>query len=1614
MPALFAALALPAVAGDPRDIVFDCPCSAEWTAGEPDAAGELTLTFGVRSFRATESGVLRLTRADLQRRERQLPAGQPESAAPSLERVPALTTWPRQQRVMALDRPPAEGPVGVALWERAGDTPGAADDDRAWHWSETLALWPVSDTRGSVSDTREHRIAFVDILTDTDGDGVGDVNEQLAGTSPTDPADTPAASTIDVLALYGRRDAATGGDVPFTRIQHVIAVTRAVYADSGANVRLRLVGASEVGLNLFGEPVPSDVAEVMERHGADLHVHFDDDPFGVASALDDATVGGAMQRGAWRGDDVSGPACSATGSALCAAHGLGHNLGLAHSARQGEAHGAFRWSRGRYVSEFWGTIMSYGQGVRGGVFSDPAVDCGGVRCGVPTDAPAGAHAVRSLDIMRFQAAAHRTSKPDSDGDGIVDVADAFPDDPADWLDRDGDGIGDMADPDDDGDGVADAEDRFPFDPNEWEDLDGDGIGDNRDTDVVDIAPFRDPALRAAVEQALGKEPGAPITAAELSALTALEGPVPFPGEGIRDLTGLELAGNLAALDLGFHQVADLSPLSGLTRLADLRLTGNEIADLDPLRGLPALRELWVTYNPVVDLSPLAELPRLDALYVGGHGHVISDPTPLGELTNLVSLSAEGVGITDLALLSGLTRLTSLWIPNNPVTDLSPLSELALVSLNVSGTSVKLDDLVGLQGSRQLSTLMIGRLEIDDLSALADFEALEWLDLQDNLATDLSPLRGLSGLRWLDLRNNRVSDVSPLANLAGIGSLNLSGNAISDVSPLRGLSGLWNLDLGDNKLADVGPLGELSGLRRLDLTDNRVSDLGPLGDLPNLESLDLSRNDVSDVSPLAGLSGVWSIQLTDNDVTDIGPLVRRELWRLDGGSTFLFVDGNPLDDTSLREHIPTLESWGIRVVGPSPFGSLFGERVDIADPVLHTLVAQAVAQDFDYVDGPVTTRSIGRLTRLHAFNAGVTDLSGLEEATGLASVFLGSNLVSDLGPLDRLPTLGSLDLSRNLVSDIGPLVDNPNLASGDWITLSGNPLSEESLNVHVPALRDRGVRVAVDPVRLLVSPDTRAATFDVSGYFEATAGTDLAVASDEADGIEAGLEDGTVQVSVGGLEGPTTVTVTATDADGTTETLAFQVSVRQVIALFPSAATTAYQGFVRVTNHSPKPGRAVIHATDDEGRRQRPVTLSLDAHATAPFNSHDLEHGNAAKGLSDGVGAGVGDWRLDFGSNLDVEVLGYARTADGFVTTLHELAPRTGDDRTLPFLNPGSNTAQVSRLRLVNGGDKAADVGVTGVDDQGRSPGGVVRFSVAPGTARTLTAADLEAGDGTTGALGDGSGKWRLVVASPAPVYAMSLLESPTGHLTNLSSGPVPAADGTHTVPLFPAAGDPDGRQGFVRVVNRSNRVGTVTIAAIDDAGQYHGSATLALPAGATAPFNSNDLEQGNPAKGLTGGVGAGSGDWWLTLTADIAIDVYAYIRHTDGFVTSMHDAVPVRRPIQDTHHRIGFLNPGSNRAQVSSLRLINPGEQSASVTITARDDRGESPGGAVRLTVPAGAARTYTAAQLEEGTPDLRGALGDGAGKWRLTVQSDQPVSVMSLLTSPTGHLTNLSTAPLR
>ena len=263
--------------------------------------------------------------------------------------------------------------------------------------------------------------------------------------------------------------------------------------------------------------------------------------------------------------------------------------------------------------------------------------------------------------------------------------------------------------------------------------------------------------------------------------------------------------------------------------------------------------------------------------------------------------------------------------------------------------------------------------------------------------------------------------------------------------------------------------------------------------------------------------------------------------------------------------------------------------------------------------------------------------------------------------------------------------------------------------------------------------------------------------------------------------------------------------------------------------------------------------------------------------------------------------------------------------------------------------------------------------------------------------------------------------------TNLGSGPMrllglgvllawcPAAlaQSEMNVPLFLSNSDGEGRQGFVRIINHSDEAGMVTVTATDDAGMSPDPVTLALGARETKHFNSDDLEM-NDRDRLSGSVGnPTSGYWRLQISTELdGVEALAYVRTTaDGFLTSMHDRVRGRDVDGAMMHHVRVFNPGSNTDQRSMLRLVNPMADDASITITGLDDAGSLGEADVGLTLPAGKAMMLSAADLEAEASGRTGALGDGAGKWQLFVSADQAIWVMSLMGTPTDHLTNLSTA---
>ena len=445
----------------------------------------------------------------------------------------------------------------------------------------------------------------------------------------------------------------------------------------------------------------------------------------------------------------------------------------------------------------------------------------------------------------------------------------------------------------------------------------------------------DDNLRAAIETALGKASGAPITQAEmatLDSLTAVE-------KGISDLTGLEYATDLTWLDLASNNVTDISVLGGLTNLTGLNLSENNIPDLASLVGnnglgkedkvdvrnnplnaashishIPALQARGVSVSfvpsPVVSIpdanlraaiedvldkasgAPItqAEMATLDSLEA--NESAIENLTGLESATNLTYLSLNDNNIEDIFALSSLANLNKLWLSQNPITDISKLAGLTnLKELwlrdnrieDISPLSVltnlgtlwldqnNITDLSPLYGLTNLTELSVGEGPISDLSPLSGLSRLRLLLVFGTSNTDLSPLSGLINLRELGLNHGEIEDISALAGLTNLRRLNLFDNRIEDISALSGLTNLTHLTCSKNRVSDISALSGLTNLTELWLTENNIKDVSPLSGLINLIWLGLDANSIEDISPLSGLTNLYYLGLSANNIEDISPL-----------------------------------------------------------------------------------------------------------------------------------------------------------------------------------------------------------------------------------------------------------------------------------------------------------------------------------------------------------------------------------------------------------------------------------------------------------------------------------------------------------------------------------------------------------------------------------------------------------------------------------------------------------------------------------------------------------------------------------------------------------------------
>jgi len=103
-------------------------------------------------------------------------------------------------------------------------------------------------------------------------------------------------------------------------------------------------------------------------------------------------------------------------------------------------------------------------------------------------------------------------------------------------------------------------------------------------------------------------------------------------------------------------------------------------------------------------------------------------------------------------------------------------------------------------------------------------------------------------------------------------------------------------------------------------------------------------------------------------------------------------------------------------------------------------------------------NLSSLDQLYLGQNQITALGVLSSLPNLQWLALDYNDIVDITPLTSLGNLSRLNLRNNSIADIAPLVANAGLGNGDEVDLQNNPLSYQSINVHIPDLRDRNVTV----------------------------------------------------------------------------------------------------------------------------------------------------------------------------------------------------------------------------------------------------------------------------------------------------------------------------------------------------------------------------------------------------------------------------------------------------------------------------------------------------------------------------------------------------------------------------
>ena len=301
--------------------------------------------------------------------------------------------------------------------------------------------------------------------------------------------------------------------------------------------------------------------------------------------------------------------------------------------------------------------------------------------------------------------------------------------------------------------------------------------------------------------------------------------------------------------------------------------------------------------------------------------------------------------------------------------------------------------------------------------LSDLTAKSGLSIRGYLSQDalqyvkcLSYLKNLSELSFEDMSGYiKLDFVQSLPKLKSLELANYEDGIIwtpldiDDISYLTSLKHLENLVFGGQKLYDISPLAQLISLKSLEFTAENISDFSCLENLNNLVYLSMGCAKSIPYLNLEKMHHLKTLEIEFCSDFNWGRVVLSDLAKLER----LNIRGNGLSDI---EHLSKINCYNLKEFDCS----------------------------FNHISEISCLQDLSGLEVLKAYSNNISNILPLKNLKNLRLLSLGENNITNVESLTDLVDLEFLDLRSNQITNVTSLAGLTKLT---YLVLVDNPISQ---------------------------------------------------------------------------------------------------------------------------------------------------------------------------------------------------------------------------------------------------------------------------------------------------------------------------------------------------------------------------------------------------------------------------------------------------------------------------------------------------------------------------------------------------------------------------------------------